>query len=117
MRRIAVIDKELLPKDKSVLKNFSQQMANVCPVNRTGENCIAVDKESGFPLIEENLCIGCGLCVKVSDNSGYHAVSVVNLPQQLKEIPIHRFGKNEFVLFRLPYPTEGVTGVIGPNGC
>jgi len=47
----------------------------------------------------------------------FHAIEVVNTPEQLKEIPIHKFGKNGFVLFRLPYPMRGeVVGLLGPNG-
>jgi ATP-binding cassette subfamily E protein 1 len=115
--RIAIIHRELCPKDKKRLVDFTEQCMRVCPVNRTDENCVTKEKDTNFPVIDENLCIGCGLCVKVSDKLGYRALTIVNLPKELQETPIHRFGINEFVLFRLPFPTLNETvGLIGPNG-
>jgi len=109
LRRVAVIDKELCKPKKC---NFL--CANVCPKNRSGEDCITLDETTNFPLIDEDVCIACGICVK---KCPYKAIKIVNLPSQLKEKPIHRFGKNQFVLFRLPYPVENqVVGLIGSNG-
>ena len=65
-------------------------------------------------LIDENICIGCSLCIK---KCPFNAITIVNLPQELKETPVHRFGPNEFVLYRLPFPTVNkVVGIVGPNG-
>ena len=115
--RIAIIHRDLLPKDKKRLEDFTEQCIHVCPVNRSGENCITKEKDTNFPVIDESLCIGCGLCVKVSEKLGYRAITIVNLPRELKETPIHRFGINEFVLYRLPFPTTNETvGLVGPNG-
>lgn len=117
IERIAVIDKEILPKDTRRLEDFNNQIMKICPINRAGQPCIFVDKETGFPVIDENLCIGCGLCIKISDNSGYYAISIVNLPHELEESPVHRFGVNEFVLYRLPFPMRNeIVGIVGPNG-
>lgn len=89
----------------------------VCPKNRSGEECITIDPETGYPVIDENICIGCGLCVHKCERAGFNALSIVNLPEKLKETPIHRFGKNQFVLFRLPYPIENqIVGLVGSNG-
>jgi len=117
VERIAVIDKEILPKDNARLQDFNNQIMKICPLNRAGKPCITVDKDTGFPVIDENLCIGCGLCIKVSDNAGYYAISIINLPHELEETPVHRFGVNEFVLYRLPFPIKGeIVGIVGPNG-
>lgn len=111
-RRIAVIDRELFKDLK-----LGPVLVNVCPVNRAGEDCITLDEETKFPIINESLCIGCGLCIKAAEKAGCHAITIVNLPRELKETPIHRFGINEFVLFRLPYTVVNeVVGLIGPNG-
>ena len=111
-RRIAVIDKELCKKEKC-----GYQCLKVCPKVRSGEECIVINEETKFPEINEEICIGCGLCVKACEKAGFNALTVVNLPQQLKETPVHRFGPNEFTLFRLPFPVFGqVVGLIGPNG-
>jgi len=86
----------------------------VCPKNRSGEDCITIEETTKFPVIDENICIGCGIC---PHKCPFGAIKIVNLPEQLKEKPIHRFGKNKFVLFRLPYPIPGeVVGLIGSNG-
>jgi len=111
-KRIAVIDRELCKPEKC-----SHQCMRVCPKNRSGEECITIDENTKFPIIDENICIGCGLCVHRCEKSGFKAISVVNLPEQLKEPPIFRYGKNEFTLFRLPFPVEGkIVGLLGSNG-
>jgi ATP-binding cassette subfamily E protein 1 len=66
------------------------------------------------PIIDEDLCTGCGICVK---KCPFDAISIVKLPQELEGECIHSFGVNEFKLFRLPIPRAGtVTGLIGRNG-
>jgi ATP-binding cassette subfamily E protein 1 len=115
MDRVAIVDKKLCPQEKNKLRNFVSQLAKVCPINRSGKKCIS-EGEKGFPLIDESLCLGCGLCVKTAKNLGYDAITIVNLPHMLKEKPIHRFGKNGFILFRLPFPSKGeIVGVVGRN--
>lgn len=111
IKRIAVVDRDLCK-----FKKCGYQCSKVCPKNRAGEECIVTEK-SGFPTINESICIGCSLCVKACDKAGFKALTVVNLPQPLKEDPIHRFGPSAFCLFRLPFPKTGeVVGLVGPNG-
>jgi ATP-binding cassette subfamily E protein 1 len=113
INRIAVIDRELCKK-----KKCGYLCAKTCPKNRAGENCIIIDKETEFPLIDEKICIGCGLCIKACDRAGFKALNIVNLPHELNESPIHRFGPNDFVLYRLPFPSKDtIVGLVGPNGC
>ncbi|OYT57231.1 MAG: ribosome biogenesis/translation initiation ATPase RLI [Candidatus Aenigmarchaeota archaeon ex4484_14] len=112
--RIAVIDYELCDPKKC---DFA--CMKICPRNRAGEECISKKEivckgvKRVVPVIDENMCIGCALCVKKCPKK---AISVVNTPEQLKEAPVHRFGKNAFILFRLPIPVKGVVGMLGPNG-
>ncbi len=104
--RIAVVDKEKCKPEKC---GFI--CGKVCPKNRAGEKCIELEEKI---VIDENICIGCGICVK---KCPFNAIQIVNTPESLKEKPIHRFGKNGFVLFRLPFPEEGkVVGLLGKNG-
>jgi len=106
--RIAVIDYK-----KCNPKKCSYECIRFCPRNRAGDECI-VKGENEKPTIDENLCIGCGICVK---KCPFGAIKVINLPEALKEKPVHRFGKNGFALYRLPIPVPGkVIGLLGPNG-
>ena len=109
--RIAVVDIDLCKPEKCSL-----ECINVCPINRAGKKCIFLsEREKGKEksTIDEDLCIDCGLCVKACP---FNAISVVKTPEQLKEKPVHRFGKNQFTLFRLPFPIKGeVVGLLGPN--
>jgi len=107
MKRIAVVDNEKL-KDKQ--KNLYIQ--NLCPVNRSGKECISVAKD-GFLSIDEATCIGCGICPKAAPD----AIKIVNLPEILDKKPIHRYGENKFALYSLPTPIfDKVVGVLGING-
>ncbi|MCW4021277.1 MAG: ribosome biogenesis/translation initiation ATPase RLI, partial [Candidatus Bathyarchaeota archaeon] len=83
-----------------------------CPQVRS--NIEAVRFEEGKPVISEILCTGCGICVK---KCPFKAISIVNLPDELKEECSHCFGPNAFKLFRLPVPSPGsVLGLLGQNG-
>jgi len=47
----------------------------------------------------------------------FNALSIVNLPDELEDECSHRFGLNDFRVFRLPVPSHGVVlGLLGQNG-
>ena len=112
--RIAVVDYDLCRPDKC-----SMECMKVCPLNMRGKQCVVMaDVPVAGQLkkkakIDESLCIGCGLCVKACP---FHAIKIVNTPEKLKEGPVHRYGPNGFLLFRLPVPKPGVVGILGENG-
>ena len=107
--RIAVIERERCINGKGC----SFLCGKLCPVNRQGKECIKLD-EKNKPVIDESLCIGCGICTKRCPTQCIH---IVNLPEQLKEKPIHRYGINGFELFSLPIPIfNSIVGIIGRNG-
>jgi ATP-binding cassette subfamily E protein 1 len=83
-------------------------------VNKTGKLCIEVTAESKISHISEELCIGCGICVK---KCPFDAITIINLPSNLDKDTTHRFGPNAFKLHRLPTPRPGqVLGLVGSNG-
>ncbi|NJE07547.1 ribosome biogenesis/translation initiation ATPase RLI [Thermococcus sp. M39] len=108
--RVAVIDYDKCNPDKC--GHFLCE--RVCPVNRMGGEAIIIDEESYKPIIQEASCTGCGICVH---KCPFNAITIVNLPEQLSEDCVHRYGVNGFVLYRLPVIKEGmVVGILGPNG-
>jgi ATP-binding cassette subfamily E protein 1 len=79
---------------------------------RTGDETI-IFGEDGKPVISEEMCVGCGICVH---KCPFEAIMIIGLPEALTE-PTHRYGPNGFALYGLPVPQVGkVTGILGPNG-
>ncbi|MFQ6050566.1 MAG: ribosome biogenesis/translation initiation ATPase RLI [Candidatus Hydrothermarchaeota archaeon] len=107
--RIAVLD-----KDTCQPKKCSYECVKYCPGVRMKEETVIIDEKTGKPIISEELCSGCGICIK---RCPFESITVINLPEELEEESIHRYGLNQFKLYGLPYPLEsGVVGLIGPNG-
>lgn len=107
--RIAVLDEELCQPKKCGLECIIY-----CPVNKTGGECIIQRPEDGKAVISEDLCTGCGICIK---KCPFDAIVIVNLARELSVDKIHQYGINSFRLYRLPAPKKGaVVGLIGRNG-
>ena len=107
--RVAVLDKELCQPKKCGL-----ECIKYCPVNKSGADCIVLNEESKKAQIDEDICNGCGICVKVCP---FDAITIVNLASELATDKIHQYGPNSFRLFRLPTPKKGeVVGLLGRNG-
>ncbi len=106
MPRIAVVNNDKLKEmDK---KRFIQSK---CPVNRNEKECIYF--EDSKLMIDENLCIGCGICANLAPE----AISIINLPEELDDKIIHQYGRNGFHLYSMPTPSFGnVVGIVGRNG-
>ncbi|QLG63751.1 ribosome biogenesis/translation initiation ATPase RLI [Halorarum salinum] len=119
---IAVVDLDRCQPDRC-----NYECANFCPPNRTGKDCIVTRGEhygedepyDGGPdqvWISEEICLGesCGICV---EKCPFDAIEIINLPSELEDEPVHRYGDNAFALYGLPVPEPGsVTGILGPNG-
>jgi ATP-binding cassette, sub-family E, member 1 len=107
--RIAVVSPD---KCKPIKCNLECKI--YCPVVRMGKICIDVKKKDKKAEISENLCIGCGICVK---KCPFKAIKIINLPVSKNLKLVHQYGKNTFRLFSLPIPKQGsILGLIGSNG-
>ena len=107
--RIAIIN-----ADRCKPKKCRLECKKICPINKAGKMCIEVDSTDKLAKIAENLCIGCGLCVK---KCPFDAIRIINLPKDMTRETTHRYGPNTFKLHRLPYPQLGqVLGLVGTNG-
>merc|ERR1719295_1468759 len=91
-----------------------QECKKSCPVVRMGKLCIEVTPNDKIATISEELCIGCGICVK---KCPFEAVQIIDLPSNLEKQTTHRYSQNSFKLHRLPIPRPGeVLGLVGTNG-
>lgn len=109
LTRIAIVS-----SDKCKPKKCKQECKKTCPVNRMGKLCIEATPERPIALISEDLCIGCGMCIK---KCPFSAITIINLPTNLEKETVHRYSANSFKLHRLPIPRPGqVLGLVGTNG-
>ncbi len=110
MVRIAVVK-----RDKCHPKQCGDFLCKkVCPVNRAGkQDCIVTGEDKKAKIIED-ACVDCGICIK---RCPFDAITIINLPEALKEEPVFRYGANKFELFRLLIPQKRrVVGLLGANG-
>ena len=111
--RIAVLNKDRCKPVKC--SPFGEKPCiKYCPKVRTGDKTITLNSDGKSVLITENLCTGCGICIK---KCPFNAISIVNLPDPLENQITYRYGPDQFSLFRMAIPKKGkVLGLIGQNG-
>ena len=103
-----------MSEDKCKPKKCKLECKRSCPIVLMGKMCIEVSNASKIAAISEDLCIGCGICVK---KCPFEAITIINLPRSLARETTHRYGPNTFKLHRLPMPRPNeVLGLVGTNG-
>lgn len=109
-KRIAVIDKEKC----NPLACGDYLCIRMCPLNRMGKEAIVKGADGKAQINEDVANDACQVCVNVCP---FGAIHMVKLPDKLTSKPIHRYGKDSFILYNLPLPKEGTTlGILGRNG-
>jgi len=111
--RIAVLNKDFCKPNKCSPYG-EKPCIKYCPRVRTGDKTIVLSPDEKFVIITENLCSGEGICIK---KCPFKAISIVNLPDPLRNQITYRYGADQFSLFRMAIPKKGkVLGLIGQNG-
>lgn len=107
--RIAILDINKCKPDKCAF-----ECKRFCPVVMMGKQCIVVGKTSKSAIINESLCIGCGIC---THKCPFSAISIVKVPNLSKSEVLHQYGVNSFRLHKLCRLKKGVViGLLGANG-
>jgi len=130
--RLAIVD-----YDRCKPQKCNKECVMKCPPNLSGKKCITIGPindiedikspivvrntskelkdQNTKAIIASNLCIGCGLCVKICP---FKAISIVNLPQELTiDKQLVSYGDNSFRVYQSPQILKGkCIGYIGSNG-
>ena len=109
-KRIAVVEKEKC----NPVSCGDFLCIRVSPGNRMGKEVFVKGPDGKAQVNEENCTDAESVTVK---KCPFSAIHMVKLPQKLTTQPVHRHGKDGFILYSLPMPVFGKTvGVLGVNG-
>ena len=109
-KRIAVIEKEKC----NPISCGGFLCIRVSPGNRMGREVFVKGPDGKAQVNEENCTDAESVTVK---KCPFKAIHMVKLPQKLTSQPVHRYGKDGFILYGLATPVFGkVVGILGVNG-
>ena len=74
-----------------------------------GKMCIEVGPTDKVCFLSEELCIGCGICVK---KCPFEAIQIINLPSNLEKEQTHRYSANSFKLHRLIFTRNALYSIM-----
>ena len=104
----------ILDRDKCHPKRCNHECQYYCPPVRSGTPTIVFPEPDSQAVIQEPLCIGCGICIH---RCPFKAIKIVTVPDELNKEITHQYSLNSFRLYSLPELSRGkVTALLGQNG-
>src|SRR3989344_1000690 len=110
MRKVIAI----VEKDKCYPDKCQHECMKYDPVNKSGGEGFHIGQSGKSEIADSVVMEVHKICAK---KCPFRAIHIINLPEKLKEDPIHKYGTNAFELFSLPIiKPNTIVGIIGRNG-
>jgi ATP-binding cassette, sub-family E, member 1 len=104
----------IIDRDKCKPNVCGHECIKYDPLNRSGGEGFHIGESGKAEIAEEVVTEMHKVSAKMCP---FSAIRIVNLPDELKQEPLHSYGLNQFRLYSLPRPSVGkVVGIIGING-